>query len=448
MGRLFHTRRQLYKLAWDADPSEITPDEPLGHWTNVAAQTEIGLFASLLGSTGIDPYAREYLSSLVTLWDHKYADRMTPLLANCPPKGGLDRTGQDICVGTLESGEAFPLPVHTLLKNAVIAGVTGAGKTTLALWLFLQAAMLGALVIVQDLKNTWAALARHPLLEELLIVIDLEDIRMAPLQPPCSMDRRKWVNTFVSLFAEAFGRLAAQRILRRAIDRCLATMPVDESPTLAMIAKSLRSMKVKSWREREYIGSILAVIEDLLANLHGTFDCTTSNFSERLQLLRGRIVVIKNRGLPADIRSFIQSLIVQQIMAPRIMGTVDTWDTPILFASEDASSELSRVRDYARNAPPLMATNMNIGRELGIGFIPIVHSLSQISPEILPNVGTFMVAGIGGQDLPVARQLLGLNRDQAEFLRVSPPGTGCLFSPSIYPKAFSFFYPPLPEGAV
>jgi len=93
-----------------------------------------------------------------------------------------------------------------------------------------------------------------------------------------------------------------------------------------------------------------------------------------------------------------------------------------------------------------VAQNLNTSREMRIALWPICHSLSQISRKILPNIESFFVCSLRGDDLRFAQQILGIRPETAEFMRVNPRGTACALVPSVWPLPVMVSFPPLKES--
>ena len=84
--------------------------------------------------------------------------------------------------------------------------------------------------------------------------------------------------------------------------------------------------------------------------------------------------------------------------------------------------------------------------ELRIKVKAISHSLRQISPKILPNIDSYFICSLRGDNLKLAQQILGVTHEQAELLRVNPLGTACALVPSVWPLPVMITFPPLPES--
>ena len=106
-----------------------------------------------------------------------------------------------------------------------------------------------------------------------------------------------------------------------------------------------------------------------------------------------------------------------------------------LFCLDDITAGVHRQRD--RESPGGIASIpdfMTLGRQLGLGVILVVHSISAISDLIRQNVGTFYICGLQGENPWIIRDTLGITPGQQESFRSSRPGELICVNPVCFDK--------------
>lgn len=368
-----------------------------------------------------------------------------PLYLNCPPKGAILTEGSAIGTGLLQTDDTFPFPHNRVSAGTLITGLPGSCKTTLAMILIVQLILSGVQAIVWDIKATWRKLSYFPHLAERVIVLSVNNIILALLQPPPGTSQHEWTNRFVKVFAQSYRRISAQRVLRQVIDELLTFCPPGCWPTPNLIIDRLKKLQLKNFREKEYISSILWTLIDLDNHFPHSFEYTSSNFFEELFNMPGKLIIIEDEGLPIHHWNFLISLFDEWVFTYR-KNNPQARNYDILNVLEDSTSLLDAARD--RETPggvSQVAQNLNLSREMRIGKFLISHSLKQVSPKILPNIESYFVCTLRGDDTRLAQQLLGISPEQTEFMRTNPRGTACALIPAIWPLPVLINYPRLPE---
>lgn len=398
--------------------------------------------------TGLDPQDRD-LAELCGVVESQIAQEQevlgNRLYLNHPPRGTQLTAERAIWAGGMPSGDGLPLPESRWSGGVAITGLPGCCKTTLAMLLIIQLILAGgALAIIWDIKGTWRKLLNCVPLMDKIIVPPITDWMWSLLQPPPGTTAQEWANRSTNVLAEAYGRISAQRMLREVIDDLLAVCPPGCWPTPQMLIDRLKALRTRGPRERDYATSILYVISDLAKHLP-CFEYTSSSFPQCL-LEPGRLVIIEDIGLPIQHWNFLICMLQEWIFTYR-RNNPDQRRFDIVHVLEDSTTLLDSASD--RNAPSgvsLVAQNLNVSREMRITIWTICHSLSQISRKILPNIESFFVCSLRGDDLRFAQQILGIRPETAEFMRVNPRGTACALVPSVWPLPVLISFPPLMES--
>jgi hypothetical protein len=393
-----------------------------------------------------DPYLQDYFVQLLNRRLKETSEAKDPLYANYPPRKARLTTEPAIWAGNmLLTGDNLPLPLSKSSSGTAITGLPGCGKTTLAMLLVVQQVLAGALVIVWDMKRTWRRLLRLPALAGRMIVLSILDLMWSLLQPPPGTGPQEWANRFTKVFAETYSRISAQRVLRELIDELLAVCPPGCWPTPQMLIDRLKTLQGKSFREKEYVSSVLWTLLDIDKHFPGCFEYTSSDWPIRLLTQSSRLVVIENNGSPIQHWSFPIYMSYEWISAFR-QNNPDQSRFDIVQVIEDSTALLDPARDReTAGGVSLIAQHLDLEREMRVGTTAICHSIGQISPKILHSLESIFVCNLRGDNLSVAQQVLGITREQAEFLRVNPKGTGCALVPSVWPLPVMIHWPPLLE---
>ena len=399
----------------------------------------------ILNLNPTDSHAQELLEIQIQAAEVNAESLNDPLIQNCPSQGSLQITEPSICMGQMSTGESLPWPISRVPSGGLISGPPGSTKSTLIIWGAMQMVLCGLLVLVFDIKGTWRRLADYSLLAGKVTVFTVRDLTLSLLQPPSGVEQNEWHNRFTRVFALAYGRFSAQRLLRDIIERVSASCPRGIYLTPRILIDQLENFKARNAREREYVPSLLWVLKDMLNHFKDVFEYTSSDFFEKLFGQPGRLVIIEDCGLPAEHWNFLVAFFLEWIFAFRRNNPIQR-QFEIAFILEDSTSLLDAQRD--RETPggvSLIPQNLNLSREMRIAIIPVVHSLRQISPKIVADIESFFVCSLRGDDIYLAQRILGITAQQAEALRVNPRGTACALCPSVWPHAVMIHYPPLPE---
>lgn len=106
-----------------------------------------------------------------------------------------------------------------------------------------------------------------------------------------------------------------------------------------------------------------------------------------------------------------------------------------MLATDDSTEHLDKVYDQESpsNASPISAT-LKVCPEFALCFFAVAHNLVNISDKVVSYSRNIIVTGVDGRDLPKLAQLLGLNREQLDALRVLRKDECVAYLPDTYPK--------------
>ena len=404
------------------------------------------LLDDLLTLSPTDAYLSELFGLNIQRTEQEAKKAQVPLWHNIPPRGSRPTEEPAIWAGRMATGDGLPLPTSRSVCGIGIVGPPGSCKSTWAMILVMQLVLAGALVIVWDIKATWQKMLNSSLLADKVVVLQIKDLMLSLLQPPPGITMNEWANRFTNVFAQVYGRISSQKILREAIEHLLSLCPPGVWPTPRMLIRYLKTLETKIYKEREYIASVLWVLVDMVNHFPHSFEFTSSDFFQQMFAQSGRLIIIENNGLPIQHWNFPICLSSEWIFALR-RDNSHLRQFNILQVLEDSTSLLDPAVDRATpGGVSMIAQHMNIGRELRVNYVPICHSLSNISSKILSSLENFFVCSLRGQDLRMAQQTLGISLEEAAWLRINPRGTLCALVPSVWPLPVIVSFPQLPES--
>lgn len=366
--------------------------------------------------------------------------REHPFWETCPPWNHILTNEKSIWAGQMLSGYGLPFPVSRCPCSIGIVGAPGSAKTTMTMLEAIQLIMAGATVVVWDIKDTWRKLANIPFMAGRIVVMQTNHRIWSLFQPPPNTTSQEWANRSTNVFAQSYGRISSPRLMRELLDKLLMVCPLNYWPFPRLIIERLNLLEMKSHLEREYAASIKWALIDMM-NHFPSFDYTSSDWFEHIYKQPGKLYVIEDSGLPVQHRNFSIVLQNEWIFTFRRNNPQDR-NHPVIHVLEDCTPLLDPGQDtLSPSKMSILAQNMNITREMNIGFITCSHSLDQISPKILPNLESYFVCSLRGQNLQHAKQILGTNDEQTEMLRVNPRGTACALIPSVWPYPVMISFP-------
>jgi hypothetical protein len=362
------------------------------------------------------------------------------------PSQNISLTNEpSICAGKMIiTGKKLPLPISRISNGCAITGLPGSCKTTLGMTLAAQMVLAGVLILAWDLKHTWRKLINFPPLAGKVIVLSILDFMWSLLQPPPGTTAHEWSNRFTKVFAQAFGRISAQRLLREVIDELLRHCPRNCWPVPKWLVDRLKAMRATSSRDRDLISGLLLAITDLERHLP-CFDYVSSNFPQCIIDHPGKIVVVEDIGLPVEIWNFVICLMLEYIFTYR-RNNPDRCTYDIVNFIDDSTSLCDPGQDIATpGGVSLLAQHLNLSREMRSGIAIQCHSLGQISPKIRCNIENYFCCSLRGDNLGLAQQVLGITVEAAEFMRTNPRGTACSLVPSAWPLPVLIGFPNIME---
>ena len=369
-----------------------------------------------------DPYLHELLELVVAeqaLWMEAYGNAFT---LNTPPKGTfppIPKPGH-IPLTALETGDVLSEPLEAKLKNTIVTGPTGGGKTNVLRAQVLSCVANGATTVVFDQKGDFTqcqSLESHPEVVE----VSWNELQYNPLQVPDGVDERSFISNLTELYRRQGHLYASKRLLLETLHRVFAeARQKNKVPVFQDWINAVRRVPVKR-QVRGYQEAALALLTTVKLTLGEVLECERSDAFDRITQHRG-CVVIKTVGLDPEMASLLISLIVDWVFQARgVQRTVS--DRPVLFFLDDALNLVhGGIRQESEEGTNPIATWSLLGRSRGIGLIVSCQNFALMSPALRSNTETIVCCGSTGRDAEELARHLHLNREQHAALSVMQPG--------------------------
>ncbi len=394
-------------------------------------------------------------SYLADLHAHLEHDQMAkavisgdPYYGNPPPSGTLPPLEQGrIPIARLLTDDVLSIPIEHLVRNMLLCGPTGSGKTNY-LRILLAAVMKSpsGLVVAFDRKGgelVNCATLTTPGIP--IWVLLFNELMLAALQKPDQVALDSFVNTFVQLTATQLNLFASRRLLGETLAlQYKRERPQGRWPRLSDWIATIDNIHVNALsRLGQYREAALWSLKSIYRELWQVIDYAASNMLDELFKLRG-CVVISTSGLSVEAESFLISLIINHAYLSRQNQDPDSIE-PLIFVLDDS---LPLVRgDTAREVEGGINPISNwafMGRSRKISLVCAIQNFALISPALSNNSDTVLCFGSYGQDAHSLARYMNLTPEQAAVLPVIRPGEVIAIARSTWPVAIRGSVPEVP----
>mgnify|MGYP001826702935 CR=1 FL=1 len=357
-------------------------------------------------------------------------------MSTTPGPGELNADPSDQIFGTLPDGQPFRVKPVGLLASLLLIGPPRTGKTTVLALLTLMATAIGVLTILFDQKLTL-----YPLMERLLgrsrvARLAMDQLPLNLIQPHGRTPLSTSINDTVELLATASRRYRAIECLHDVIADVMPTLPPDDYPDLDLLIAGTRRLYMTSkGRDRDLVLGLQQSLDQLQRTSPDVFKYRWTNTLETLTAPMGRPIVLEDHGLPDWVYLLILGIFLRRMYTDRKAVGAEHVTHPIVLATDDGTEHLDKVYDKESpsNASPISAT-LKVCPEFQLAFWAVVHNLVSISDKVISHSRNIIVTGVDGRDLSILAQLLGLNREQLDALRVLRKDECVAYMPDTYPK--------------
>src|SRR3990172_3863793 len=225
-------------------------------------------------------------------------------------------------LGTVQYGKQpyadFGLREEEFIRNAIIVGTPGSGKTNTACLLAWHFLKKNKPFLVFDWKRSWRDLAATKEGQDILIFtvgrMDLSPFYFNPLIPPPGRKATEWMRALISVMGHAyFLGQGCFDILRRSIDMAyrdygVYDRPVEAWPTFQTVLENMYTLKV-SKKSADWLASTQRAVEWL----NFPDFCYTINvphFVPIEQIFEHKVILELDSMMDADKVFFVETLLM------------------------------------------------------------------------------------------------------------------------------------------
>jgi len=312
-------------------------------------------------------------------------------------------------MGEDSNGYPVVLKPELLMRNMLITGETGSGKTNLMKVLIEQALENGIKVWVFDFKNEYRDIG--------LPVIHWRDLKLNPLN---FLDQKDYVLN-AKLFQRIWGHsqglwLASQAFLGDILFDLYRAYGVHENPdsTWPSLFELEEAVKQKSVRQGtpsiQYKDRVLNRLSDMLKFERSIFDCSTG-FA--ISDLVDTSVVFEFRGMKPQTIALVCELLMASLYEYWVARGQQKGLTNLLFSDEAKHVFDIRKKYGLKDERPYVDEILAETRSFGIGFVLADQQPSELTPSVQANTHLKLEMQLGsGKDIRDMNISLGLNPRQ------------------------------------
>jgi hypothetical protein len=380
---------------------------------------------------------------------HREAQRpmnSEPFIANDAHQPEVDISIPHLIHGRTASWQTVWSPTTSLCTHFGGVGATGDGKSTIAQPIAVQAVGQGAICVVLDGKKTWHRLLALPELANRAYVLNAKQMAISISQPPPGSPAEDWWPVVVDIFGTAFGRYRAHHLLFDLFKASAQGLPPGRFAALSHLIRHAREL-AHAGRNRQ-TDLAMGLHESLLQmarEMGDVYDTHFSTMPEQLFKTPGRLYIIQPQGESLEQQQFYMTYLLKWVYTARKEDTSGVGSfPPVVFFFEDGSNLLdSRMDQNSLSGTSPIASTTDVSREFGIGIFVVGHSLTSLSKKIIRNIKSWIVVGLQGEDLALAKNLLGLTEAQSRGLLRLGKGEAVGLFPEVNRHAVFFTYPKL-----
>ena len=368
-----------------------------------------GLIASNLMIDPNDEHLRELYGHCVNAQMAKALENEDPFIENYPVKTSRKPDSESIILGTMPTGDDVFMEKDAPFRNIGVIGPTGVGKTELIKAIAPQLPRLGYRVLIFDRKHNSGLrdMAVHPLLKGIeVLVLKTEDLRIDLLDVPPGADEfitGQYLSNLISknFRLSGYGRLVMQLIHDGMVERRQGNLRSFRG----LLNKVRRKKAAYNTWSYQAISVVTSIFDYIMNQSCGIFDVARSDFVKRLFDKPGITIIELELEAPLFV------LVASYISIWRYLSNITL---PTLFVFEDITVIANRQRDFETpggTAPLAELTSM--GRSKNCGQLLALHTLSNLSPNMLNNIENLITLGMPNESLLAIQNLFNVDAEKA-----------------------------------
>ncbi|WP_207587101.1 ATP-binding protein [Halomontanus rarus] len=338
-------------------------------------------------------------------------------------------------LGVTKTGSQYTLPVDVLPKHLLVAGQSGAGKTTLFYTLMQE---LSVPWWAFDLKRDYRHLTQSG--DTSVLVVPWQRLRLNPLSPPPGVPRARWAQVVAEVFGHAHGLLSASKnyfmaAVMELYDSDTTGDPDTESsspnadtpqPTFHDLNAALDAQTVQPYStESQYRSRVRNRLDGMLRVAGPVFDC--QHGYPIIDLLEQN-VVFEFDGLRTDLQDFLMELLFAYVYEHRLANATTERNAGLqhVFFLDEGKRVFSvyKERSDAAGIPHIADVAAKM-REFGEGLIVADQEPSKLTDSIKANTYTKILLPTGDQtQFQAMAEAMQLSRRQREYAHRLEIGEG------------------------
>jgi len=345
----------------------------------------------------------------------------------------------------LNTGATFKMNANRLLRNMLVCGTTGSGKTNMLMTIISQ--LVGKIpILVFSLNREY-----RPLLcqfRDNVYIFRWEWLRINPFASPPGISYNLWFNALCHILGQSMGLLiASEGFLLSCFNKLLyhAQKLGQETFRLIDVIDYLSTIKFPQIsRDARYLEASLNRLMALYLAYGDTLDCI--NGYNIIDLLESNAcVIIEIDFLLPEHRIFIEYLILASLFyyALSRLESVENEQIRLLIVLDEAQEIFHKHQEQRiEEGPSFAGEMMSQFRKTGTSILMSTQTPSQIMSVALANTDTKIVLRqVSGVEISILSQALRLNKEQTDFIKKLVPGQG-IVQGSFWPEPFvvQFFY--------
>jgi len=317
-----------------------------------------------------------------------------------------------------ENENVFCIDREDVLRNILIAGQAGSGKTNLNFLMMRQLRGHLPFWIFDFAKREYRALAR---LND-IIVIRPEELRYSILRPPLGVSPKEWLATFCSAFSESFSLMTgSEGFLYTEASKLFQIFDVwDGSDTYPTINDLLAFLEHNNYgyktKEHGYWEVCVNRLRNMSRSLGKMVDCDR----DFMPSLIGQNIVFEMVGLPEEMKTFLANLVLLWMFTHRISYANDKKDDFVMAVFIDEASRLFDIKREKRVEQPIPYIDMLAKqmRATGIGLVVTDQEPSRLAYSIKANAGIRVCFSLAsGWDVMDMATSLDLSNQEKDVLK-------------------------------
>lgn len=331
----------------------------------------------------------------------------------------------EFVIGEDPDGRPVGLTREQVNEHLLVVAMTGRGKTTFFYNLMDLFAEVDLPFMVFDFKHDY----RHLVDDHDLLVVNWQDVKFNPLEPPPGVSPGSWGEILADTFAHATDLLIGSESYF--LDRLRALYHVYEVeatgryPSLFELRDLVVADEVSQasprFRYKERVGSRLSMLTGFSGDI---FDCSSGY--PVADLLDGNVVFELKEPNQYVTNFFVEAVLTWIFYYRDAMGQRQGLRHVILFDEAKRVFDVNRERQPESGFPPIDDLVGKV-REFGEGMVVADHEPSKLTDSIKANTNVKLWMTLGsGSDVEEMGRTFGLEDDEVDFTRTMEKGEALL----------------------